>query len=334
MLSNYLSFLSTIKERIHQAQYDALSAVNKELLNLYRDIWAMIIDMQKKHKHGDSVVSSLAKDIQKAYPGIKGFSEQNIRRMKQFYETYYNNSKLLPMVREISRTKNLLIMTSCKDNLQREFYIKMTQKFGRTKSVLQHHIENSSYEKYLINQSNFDTTLAEQYKDQAKLALKDEYTFDFLELSEEHAEKELEWAIISHVKQFLTEFGWYFSFIGSQYRLEVSDKEFFIDLLLYHRKLRCLVAVELKIGDFEPEYVSKMNFYLSVLDDTVKMHDENPSIGIILCKNKDRSIVEYSLKDSHKPIGVAKYELHKSLPSDFKGLLPDEGEIENLLKSL
>lgn len=222
--------------------------------------------------------------------------------MREFYRTYHENSKLQPLVAEISRTKNLLIMSQCKDDLQKEFYIKMTQRFGWSKAVLQHHIENSSYEKYLVNQTNFDTTLAEQYKDQAKLAVKDEYTFDFLELGTEHAERELEDAIISHVKQFLTEFGGYFSFVGSQYRLQVSDKEYFIDLLLYHRKLKCLVAVELKIGDFEPEYVSKMNFYLSVLDDTVRMEDENPSIGIILCKNKDRAIVEYSLKDSHKPI--------------------------------
>jgi hypothetical protein len=207
MLSQYTSFLSTIKQRIHQAQYEALRAVNKELLNLYRDIGAMIVDMQTTQEHGDSIVVNLAKDIQHTYPGIKGFSEQNLRRMKQFYETYRDNPKLSPLVREISWTKNLIIMAQCKDDLQREFYIKMTQKFGWSKSILQHHVENSSYEKYLTNQTNFDSTLVEKYKNQAKLAVKDEYTFDFLELGEEYAERELENAIISHVKQFLTEFG-------------------------------------------------------------------------------------------------------------------------------
>jgi len=334
MLSDYTSFLTTIKQRIQQAQYDALKAVNKELLGLYRDIWAMIVDLQADHKKWDAVVSNLAKDIQKSYPGIKWFSEQNLWRMKQFYETYKDNTKLSPLVREISRTKNLLIMMQCKDDFQREFYIKMTQKFGWTKNVLTHQIENQSYEKYLTNQTNFDITMAEEYKDQAKLAVKDEYTFDFLELWAEHAERELEKAIIWHVKEFLTEFWGFFSFVGSQYRIEVGNKEFFVDLLLYHRKLRCLVAVELKIGDFEPEYISKMNFYLSVLDEKVKMPDENPSIGIILCKNKDRSIVEYTLKDTNKPIWVAKYEIYKSLPSDFAWLLPSENEIEKLLASL
>jgi predicted nuclease of restriction endonuclease-like (RecB) superfamily len=334
MLSDYTSFLATIKQRIQQAQYDALKAVNKELLGLYRDIGAMIVEKEKSHQWWENFIGNLAKDIQKSYSGIKWFSERNVRYMKEFYLTYNGNQKLQPLVAEISWTKNVLIMTHCEDDLQREFYLKMTQKFGWTKNVLTHQIENQTYEKYLTNQTNFDITMAEEYKDQAKLAVKDEYTFDFLELWAEHAEREIEKAIIWQVKGFLTEFGGFFSFIGSQYRIEVWNKEFFVDLLLYHRKLRCMVAIELKIGDFEPEYVSKMNFYLSVLDEKVKMPEENPSIGIILCKNKDRAIVEYTLKDTNKPIWVAKYEIYKSLPSDFAWLLPSEDEIEKLLASL
>jgi len=200
------------------------------------------------------------------------------------------------MVGEISWTKNLVIMSKCKDNLQREFYIRMTRKFGWTKNVLIHQIENQSYEKTLLGQTNFDQTVPDDIRRQAKLAVKDEYTFDFLELGEDHLERELEKAILLKLEKFLLEMGGMFAFIGSQHRLEVDDEEYFIDLLLYHRALKCLVAVELKTGKFLPEYVGKMQFYLALLDDTVRMPDENPSIGIILCKTKNQTIVEYALR--------------------------------------
>ena len=225
--------------------------------------------------------------------------------MKLFYETYRDAEKLAPLAREIGWSHNLRIMEMCKDDLEREFYLRMTRKYGWTKNVLIHQIENQTYQKTLLNQTNFSVTLPEPLQSQAKLAVRDEYIFDFLELGDRHSERELEQALLGKVDTFLRQLGGMFAFVGSQYRLEVGDKEFFIDLLLYHRGLRCLVAIDLKIGRFEPEHVGKMQFYLAVLNDQVRLEDENPSIGIVLCKSKDKMIVEYALKDSDKPIGVA-----------------------------
>ncbi|MDO8740522.1 MAG: PDDEXK nuclease domain-containing protein [Candidatus Woesearchaeota archaeon] len=331
---NYGNFLIQVKERIRKAQYEALKAVNKELIDLYWDIGRMIVEKQKEFGWGKSIVENLAKDLQKEYSGIKGFSAPNLWRMRNFYQQYASNQKLAPLVREISWVKNVIIMEKCKDDSEREFYIRMTKKFGWTKDVLINHIENRSYEKYLLNQTNFDKALPEKYKMQAKLAVKDDYTFDFLELSEEHSEKELEKSLTERIKHFLTEMGSYFCFVGSQYRIEIGDEEFFIDLLLYHRKLKCLVALELKIGDFKPEYAGKMQFYLSVLDDKAKLDGENPSIGIIICKSKVRTIVEYALKDVRKPMGVSTYKIIKELPKNLSKYLPSKEELSKRLERI
>jgi predicted nuclease of restriction endonuclease-like (RecB) superfamily len=191
-----------------------------------------------------------------------------------------------------------------------------------------------SYEKTLLNQTTFDRTVSAETSDQAKLAIKDEYTFDFLELAEEHGERELERALVDRIEHFLREMGGLFAFIGSQYRLEIEGQEYFIDLLLFHRRLRCLVAVELKVGEFQPECVGKMQFYLAVLDDLAREEGENPSIGMILCKTKKRTIVEYALRESNKPIGVSQYRMVSSLPVDLKGQLPDPDQIAKLLEHL
>ncbi len=237
-----------IKQRIRSAQYEALKAVNREMINLYWDIGQIIVTQQQGASWGKSVVEQLAKDLQAEFPGISGFSAANLWRMRLFYESYVNNEKLAPMVREIGWSHNLVIVEKCKDDLEREFYIRMTRKFGWTKNVLIHQIENQTYEKTLLNQTNFDKTVPAEIRNQLKLAVKDEYTFDFLELADEHSERQLEQAILARVEPFLQEMGGRFTFVGSQYRLEVSDKEFFIDLLLYHRQLKCLVAIELKTG--------------------------------------------------------------------------------------
>jgi len=292
--NNYTVLLNDIKQRIRSAQYEALKAVNKELISLYWDIGRMIIERQKGGSWGKSVVEQLAQDLQAEFPGISGFSAQNLWRMKQFYQSYAMNTKLSPMVREIGWTHNIIILMNCKEDLEREFYIRMTRKFGWTKNVLTLQIENKSYEKTLLNQTNFDKTVPERIRSQAKLAVKDEYTFDFLELGE----------------------------------------EYFIDLLLYHRALKCLVAIELKIGKFIPEYVGKMQFYLAVLDDKIRMEDEKPSIGIILCKSKDKTIVEYALRESNKAIGVAAYRMVTTLPEELRGQLPEPEQIAKLLEEV
>jgi predicted nuclease of restriction endonuclease-like (RecB) superfamily len=329
----YLTLLGKIRERIRSAQYEAIKAVNKELITLYWDIGRMIVERQKGESWGKSVVQRLATDLQEEFPGIQGFSAQNLWYMRQLFLEYSGKPKLQPLVGEISWSKNLVVMARCKDDLEREFYIRMTKKFGWTKSVLIHHIENQSYEKTLLGQTNFDKTLPENIRAQAKLAVKDEYTFDFLELGEEHSERELERALIGKIEHFLREMGGVFAFLGSQYRLEVSNKEYFIDLLLYHRRLKCLVAVELKITEFQPEHAGKMQFYLAALDDLVRLPDENPSVGIILCKTKDRIIVEYALRYADKPIGVSEYHIVKRLPKALKGQLPTPEQIEKLLSS-
>jgi predicted nuclease of restriction endonuclease-like (RecB) superfamily len=332
--TEYKTFLKEIKERIYKAQYDALKAVNKELINLYWDIGRSIVAKQEKLGWGKAIVETLAKDLQKEFPGIQGFSSANLWRMRNFYLTYRLNEKLAPLVREISWTKNVIIMERCKEDIRREFYIKTTKKFGWTKDVLINQLEAGAFERYMANQTNFDKSVPGKYRHQAKLAVKDEYSFDFLELGEEHSEKELEMALLENVRKFLIEMGGYFAFVGNQYRLEIDEQEFFIDLLLYHRQLRCLVAIELKVGAFKPEYAGKMQFYLSALNDIAKLPDENPSIGIILCKDKSRTIVEYALKDTKKPIGVSTYKLTEKLPRELKKYLPSPEEIIERMKYL
>ena len=325
--TQYSDFVLSIKQRILQSQYEALKRVNKELIALYWDIGKSIVEKQDAFGWGKSVVKNLAEDLQREFVGIKGFSVQNLWNMRLFYLEYRNSEKLQTLSREISWSHNMAIIQKCKDNLEREFYIQMTKRYGWTYRVLINHIENKSYEKFLLNQTNFDETVPQKYQDQAKLAVKDEYVFDFLELGEEYSERELESAIVKNIGKFLTQMGNDFTFMGNQYRLEIDGEEYFIDLLLFHRRLKSLIAVELKIGKFKPEFAGKMNFYLSALNDLVKLEDENPSIGIIICKDKNRTTVEYALRDSNKPIGVSNYHLLEKLPQELKSFLPSSEEI-------
>ncbi len=331
---DYKAFFTQVKKRISDAQYEALRQVNLQLIDLYWDLGKMIVSRQKKHNWGKSIVQNLAKDLQNEYPGMSGFSSQNLWYMRQFYLTYKGKKRLQPLVGEISWAKHLVIISRCKADSEREFYIKMTKKFGWTKDVLIHQVDNRSFEKYLLNQTNFDKAVPVRYRNQAKLAVKDEYTFDFLELGEKHSERELEIGLINNIRKFLSEMGGHFAFIGNQFRIEVEGDEFFIDLLLYHRVLKSLVAIELKIGDFKPEYAGKMQFYLSALDDTIRLHDEKASIGIIICKGKKSTVVEYALKDSKKPIGVSTYTIAKKLPENIKKYLPSPKELREQLDKL
>ena len=255
---DYPRLLTEIKERIRSAQYEALKAVNKELVGLYWDIGRMIVERQDVEGWGKAVVEQLAADLRAEFPGVGGFSASNLWRMKAFFDAYTGLEKLAPLVREIGWSHNLAILERCKDPLEREFYLRMTRKFGWSKNVLIHQVDNQSYEKSLLGQTNFDQALTPELRAQAKLAVKDEYTFDFLELGEEHSERELERALIARIGDFLRAMGGMFAFMGSQYRLEVDSKEFFIDLLLFHHRLRCLVAIELKVGEFLPEFVGQV----------------------------------------------------------------------------
>lgn len=330
----YLNFKNEITARIRSAQYEALKAVNKEMIALYWEVGKRITEQQTALGWGKSVVENLSRDIQKEFPGIQGFGVRNMWDMARFYAEYQSNEILQPLVAEISWSKHIVILTKCKETQQRQFYILATKKYGWTKDVLINKIEAKTYENYLLGQSNFDKTLPDSIKNQAILALKDEYTFDLVGLAEEHSEYELEQAIIKNIRAFLMEFGTDFSFIGNQYRLEVDGKEYFIDLLLYNRRLQAMIAIELKIGEFQPEYKGKMEFYLNILNDTVKLPHENPAIGIIICKSKSRMIVEYALKSSNMPIGVATYSLSSELPEAYKKLLPTSEEIAKKIELL
>ena len=330
--ADYHAFLKEIKEKVYQSQYKALRAVNKELIMLYWDLGQSIVEKQEEHKWGKSIVENLSRDLQQEFPGVRGFSSSNLWRMKNFFDQYNENEKLAPMVREIGWSHNIIILEKCKDDLEREFYIKMTKKYGWTKSVLAHQVEGKAYERFLMNQTNFDKPLDKKYAHQAKLAVKDSYSFDFLEMSEQYSERELELNLIKNIRKFLMEMGGDFAFMGNQYRLKVGKEEFFIDLLLYHRRLKSLIAIELKTGKFKAEYAGKMQFYLTVLNDEVKTEEENPSIGMIICKTKDRTIVEYALKDMNSPMGVATYSIKEELPENMKALLPSAEEIAQSLE--
>lgn len=332
--TEYTRFLNEITLRIRSAQYEALKAVNKEMIALYWEIGKRITEQQAISGWGKSVVETLSRDIQKEFPRIKGFGVSNMWDMSRFYAEYQSNEILQPLVGEISWSKHIVILTKCKETQQRQFYILATRKFGWTKDVLINKIELKTYEKYLLGQNNFDKTLPEKIRNQAVLALKDEYSLNFAGLDEEHSEYELEQSIVKNIRSFLMEFGPDFSFIGNQYKLVVDDTEYFIDLLLYNRRLQAMIAIELKIGEFKPEYKGKMEFYLNVLNDTVKLPHENPAIGIIICKSKKRTTVEYALKSSNLPIGVATYSLSSELPDDYKKLLPAPEDIAKKLEVL
>jgi predicted nuclease of restriction endonuclease-like (RecB) superfamily len=334
MPEDYKNLLTEVKQRIRSAQYAALKVVNQQLITLYWDIGKSIVSRQEGATWGKSVVEQLAKDLQAEFPGIAGFSSRNIWRMRDFYLTYQQNEKLPPLVAEISWSHNIVILEKCKDSLEQEFYVRMARRFGWTKNVLIYQIENRTYEKTLLNQTNFEQTLPESIQHQAKLAVKDEYTFDFLELGDEYSERQLESAILERVKPFLKEMGGMFAFIDSQYRLEIDEEEYFIDLLLYHRGLKSLVAIELKIGKFIPEHVGKMQFYLAVLEAQTQLPDENPPIGIILCKSKNQTTVEYALKNSNQPIGVGSYSMTSTPPQTIKDQLPAPEQIAKLLEGI
>jgi predicted nuclease of restriction endonuclease-like (RecB) superfamily len=330
----YQTLLGALKERIRSAQLQALRYVNREQIDLYNDIGRMIVEKQQGETWGKSIVGSLAEDLGREFPGANGLSAANLWRMRNFYEAYGQDQKLAQLVREIGWSHNITILEKCKDVQEREFYIRSCKKHGWSRAVLVHQIENQTFQRTVGNQTNFAATLETPVAVHAQLAVKDEYTFAFLGLEDKHTERELERAITDRVEAFLREMGDMFTFVGSQYKLQIGEREFFLDLLLYHRRLRALVALELKVGEFEPEYVGKMQFYLSVLDDTVRLPDEQPSIGIILCKSKDRVVVEYALKDVTLPIGVSSYNVTRSVPNRLQGQLPSADQIASLLEGI
>ncbi len=331
--NEYKMFLAEVVEHIRQSQYNATQKVNNEIISLYWFIGKMVRN-KIDSGWGNSVVENLSKDIQREYPGISGFGKSNIWNMAKFYSEYSVDENLQPLVGEISWAKHIVILTKCKESLERKFYILATSKFGWTKDLLVNKIELNTYYKFLSGQTNFEQTLPESVRKQAYLAFKDNYFVGYEGLDDEHSEYELENTIIRNITTFLSEFGPDVAFISNQYRLEVDDQEYFVDIMLYHRRLQSLIAVELKIGDFKPEYKGKMEFYLNVINDKVRLPHENPAIGIIICKSKSRTTVDYALRNSSVPIGVATYSLTTQLPENYMSLLPNPQQIADKLDLL
>jgi predicted nuclease of restriction endonuclease-like (RecB) superfamily len=327
----YGEFLLEVKAQIRQRQRQALRAVNSEMLALYWWLGENISQRQATLGWGKAVVENLARDLQTEFPGRNGFSAQNLWLMRQFVNEYADKPKLQPLVGEISWSKNLLIMARCKDDLEREFYLRATARFGWTKNVLQHQLDNHSYRQYLLGQTNFDAAVPDSIKAQALLAIKDHYAFDFIGLAEQHSERELEQSLVANLRGFLAEMGGAFTFVGNQFKLESDGHEHFIDLLLFHRRLRCLVAIELKIGEFKPEHKGQIEFYLDQLDQHHRMEGENPPIGIVICRGKTRTMVEYALRSMTRPLGIATYTVTPQLPADFQGELPSPEQIAERL---
>jgi predicted nuclease of restriction endonuclease-like (RecB) superfamily len=329
--AGYGDFLIEVKTQIRQRQFQAFRAANTELIGLYWWIGQSISQRQAKLGWGKAVVQTLAQDLQAEFPGRNGFSAQNLWAMRQLFNEYNDKPKLQSLIGEISWTKNLLIMARCKDGLEREFYLRATARFGWTAKLLQHQLDNHSYRQYLLGQTNFDAAVPESIKSQALLAVKDHYTFDFLGLAEQHSERELEQSLVANLRGFLAEMGGAFTFVGSQFKLESDGREYFIDLLLFHRRLRCLVAIELKIGEFKPEHKGQIEFYLDQLDQHHRVEGENPPIGIVICRSKTRTMVEYALRTMTRPLGIATYTVTPQLPASFQGELPSPEQIAERL---
>ncbi len=306
---------------ISKAQSRALVSVNREMITMYWEIGRIVSEKTASDGWGKSTVSSLAAFLQSKIPGSSGFSDKNIWRMKQFYETYKDNQKLSPLVREISWTNNLLIMTACKTDEAKEFYIRACIENRYSKRELERQIDSMLYERTAISDAKYGALTK---RNEGLSALRDAYVLEFLDLPSAYREKDLRKQIVSHLKDFILEFGKDFSFIGEEYRLQVGNTDFFIDLLFFNRSLSCLVAIELKIGMFRPEHLGQLNLYLEALDRDVKKPNENPSVGLILCTGKDDTVVEYALSRSLSPAMVADYTLH----------LPDKKKLKEKMREI
>jgi len=308
---------------IKQSRTNAIKAVNAELIDLYWNTGKFISKKIEFAEWGDSVVTELAKYIQQYEPEIKGFSDKNLWRMKQFYETYKAFPKLSTLLREISWSHNLAIFSRCKTTEEREFYLKLAKQENYSFRELDRQISASLFERTMIGNSKLSTVLRETNPDVTN-TFKDSYIFDFLNLPEPHSESELQLGLIRQMKNFILELGKDFLFIGEEYRLLVGNSDFYIDILFYHRGLQCLVAFELKADKFKPDHLGQLNFYLEALDRDVRKPNENPSIGVLLCKDKDSEIVEYALSRSLSPTMV----------SEYKTQLPDKKLLKQKLHEL
>jgi predicted nuclease of restriction endonuclease-like (RecB) superfamily len=320
--ADYAQFLEDLKSRVLAAQTKAAVAVNRELIEVYWLVGRDILERQKLHGWGAKVIDRLATDLRNAFPGMKGFSSRNLKYMRAFAEAYPDVSFVQQAAAQIPWFHHCTLLDKVKDPIERTWYVRQTSQQGWSRNVLTHQIDSGLFQRQGQALTNFDRALPAPQSDLARQLIKDPYVFDFLSLGPEAQERELEHGLIDHIRKFLLELGVGFAFVGSQYPLEVGGEDFYLDLLFYHLKLRCYVVIELKMGAFKPEYAGKMNFYLSAVDDLLRHPDDQLSIGLILCKERNKTIVEYALRDTQKPIGVSAYKMMNSLPHSLAGSLP------------
>lgn len=329
--TEYLSIIENIKHEINAAQYRAAVHVNADMLLLYYDIGCVI----NEHKTwGSKFIDNLAADIRLAFPKSKGYSVRNLKYMAKFAETYAEREFVQQVVAQIPWGHNIVILDKVNNLEERKWYIKKSAQNGWSRNVLVHQIESNLYQRQVLAEkvSNFENRLPSHQSELAVQTMKDPYVFDFIAFNEDMLERDIEQALVRDVTRLLLELGTGFAFLGNQYHLNVGGDDFYIDLLFYNINLRCYVVIELKTGDFKPEYAGKLNFYLSAVDGILKKEQDNPSIGLLLCKSKNNVVVEYSLKDMSKPIGVSEYKITSSLPDNLEKQLPSIEDIQKRIQ--
>lgn len=331
--TGYGPLLADLKARVRAAQVRAALAVNRELVLLYWHIGRKILHCQQAEGWGAKVVERLARDLRAEFPEMRGLSRSNLLSMRAFAEAYPDDTIVQQLVGQLPWGHNVLLLTKLKDAGQREWYARQTLVQGWSRAVLTVQIETRAHARAGKALTNFRRTLPPPQSDLAQQALKDPYTFDFLTLSAATRERDLEKGLVGHIQKFLLELGVGFAFVGRQVHVEVGGEDYYLDLLFYHLTLRCFVVIDLKMEPFRPEFAGKMNFYLSAVDDRMRRPDDQPTIGLLLCKDKHQLTVEYALRDLAKPIGVSEWKtrLVESLPKQLRGALPSAKDFEKKL---
>ncbi len=332
-ISKYKEIFENIRNEILKSQYKAIQTVNKELIFMYWHIGKIIVD---NSKWGNKFIDNLSMDLKLEFPNITGFSIRNLKYMKKIAEEYPDFEFVQQFVAQIPWGHNIILLDKVKDIEERKWYINQSIINGWSRSLLMMQIESKLYQRQVIAKkvTNFPMTLPDMQSDLAIQTLKDPYIFDFISLKGKVKELEIENAMIDKIKDVLVELGKGFAFVGEQYKITVSEKDYFIDLLFYHLRLKCYIVVELKAREFEPTDAGQINFYLSAIDDLVKDETDNPTIGLLLCKNKDNFTAEYALRNINSPIGVSEYKLLEDMPEYLQAQLPNVEEIELHIKDI
>jgi len=329
--NQYLNVIENIKTEIKNSKLKAMISVNHELVMLYYNIGLII----NKHKTwGNKFIENLARDIKLEFPDSTGYSVRNLKYMSKFAAEYPDREFVQTVSAQIPWSHNCVIMDKIKDFETRIWYIKKTIENGWSHNVLIHQIESGLYQRQVMSEkiSNFEKKLPKPQSELALETMKDPYIFDFIPFKEDMIERDIENALVKDITSLLLELGTGFAFVGNQYHLNVGGEDFYLDLLFYNLNLRCYIVIELKTGNFKPEYAGKLNFYLSAVDEMLKKEEDNPSIGLLLCKNKNNIIAEYSLRDMSKPIGISEYKITNNLPAEFEKQLPSVKDIQNRIK--